>query len=261
MKIAVDEKRFGYYYQPAEKRVYIFDKENNRMVRSFGEEVSFIHQYKRNNKVLFAVCVNEESRVYLTAFNTYGIEDPLFESKVVALESGCYEDVYLGNDCFLLNTNQILSLSREEICGSYDKITMNEETDELLGEDCVLVSKILEDYQADIIEEIVYGLDLKSFKVTTPIYSKMQNRFIKKYSKRDVAASKTKYPDYSNLKVKNYITPDSLAEETIRYEILRPFVIVGQQLAESVMLDKNGNIKEDFIKRLGDKNGNSKKNN
>lgn len=253
MKIAVDEKRFGYYYQPAEKRVYIFDKENNRMVRSFGEEVSFIHQYKRNNKVLFAVCVNEESGVYLTAFNTYGIEEPLFESKMAVLDDSDYESVYLGNDCFLLNTNQILSLSREEICGLYDKITMNEETDELLGEDCVLVSKILEDYQADIMEEIVYGLDLKSFKVTTPIYSKMQNRFIKKYSKRDVAVAKTKYPDYSNLKVKNYITPDSLAEETIRYEILRPFIIVGKQLSKPELYDEDGHFKSEFIKKLGGK--------
>lgn len=261
--IYVNQARFGYYYHPIEKKLYLFDKSNNRMVRSFGNDVLFIHQYSRNNKVLFAVGVDAPNGPYLTSYDIYGAEDSYYSDGYFKLYDSDYKKVCLGNDCFILKDLEIVSLRTEQKCGPYDNIFYDAELLEKnnIPKDSIIVSKVLENFDAGIMDEIVFGLDMNSFKVTTPIYSQMQKRFIKKYTKRAAAAAKEKFSNFEFIGFSDNIVPDDLANETVRYEVLRPFVIVGQQLAESEMFDKNGNIKEDFVKRLGDKNGNSKKNN
>ena len=80
----------------------------------------------------------------------------------------------------------------------------------------------------------------------------MQDRYIKRYSKKEVIDAEEKYPEWTSLQLKGNVVPDLLANETVRYEILRPFKIIGDQLKSTNIYDKDGFFDSGFIKKFKD---------
>ena len=203
----------------------LHNEESNTLILMYGDnyhlfslDIGFLVQKEVDGEIHFVVSE-------LICYDNVVLRDYKFDSinglklyREFACPSMCYEGVALTENTFLVETNGYRGklYNLKDTTDEFSRIYNDKKINDFFGEKILMVSKEYHPFSSyQIKDTITYGIDPDTFRIKTPIWSELQQRFIPLYTMDFI---RDKYPFIIN---RSYFdTEEELLESvTIEYEV------------------------------------------
>ncbi len=234
--------------------------EENEIINVFTGDISDIIQYKDNDNNYFVVVSypdKESSRSLITTYIDEGFDMPVVFKKEIMecnrVSNHTFSLILEGNDYALYNGEKFKK-DFHNVCDypfDYEKIK------NLYGEDVLFVEEKLRPRfvldGADVDDIITYGVDVDTLEIKTPIWSEIQQRYIKLLSEEEIEKREENYRK-KNINAKAAYKSDSIGDKTIGLEVQLPLeeisLMMGRRLSIGAYVDGFGDKEKnkEFVK-------------
>lgn len=228
---------------------------DNVVLEVFNDNVGFIVQNNTNDQINFLVSEYREDERYLK-FKHYVAEkwsDQLLLKNEFNCSSVWLDEHRITDSSFIVEDSyyggRIYNL--EQISDSFHRIYNDKKLNKYFSEKTLMVSKKI-GTGSEFVDTITYGINPETFQIVTPIWSELQQRFIKVYTKQQAEELNEKLK-----KIGQEINfRHSLDEITIYFEIERYLQLLPKYLEgpKQIYLDHmDSMVNEGFIKHFVNK--------
>ena len=231
------------------------DVKENKIINVFTGNISDIIQFKKDENNYFVVVSypdKESSRSLITTYIDEGFDMPVVFKKEIMecnrVSNHTFSLILEGNDYALYNGEKFKK-DFHNVCDypfDYEKIK------DVYGEDVLFVEEKLRPRfvldGADVDDIITYGVDVDTLEIKTPIWSEIQQRYIKLLSEEEIEKREENYRK-KNINAKAVYKSDSIGDKTIGLEVQLPLEEI------SLMMGRRPSIGA-YVDGFGDKNKN-----
>ena len=183
-----------------------------------------------------------------------------FEDKFTAMD-GTYKDkVTPINDYYYIDSYKGEKIICDLCGGSYsglDEVYFGNEITNIIGnKNVVLAVQTLKSDDTDLVEDtVIYGLELGSFKMVTPIWSRLQQRAIPIYTKEHANIMKRKTgcigaPDDVTFYCEIFKTMNDLADNYLPVEEPTSDDYDINAMVDDTIVDEKGKVNKEFVKKF-----------
>jgi len=224
---------------------------DNKILDVFSDKVGFIIQYDKDDESNFLMTDYSEDKILFKHFIDFGKSEVLYLKNKFECGSIHLSDCRINDECYVVEHSyyggclyNLVDKSKQ-----FDNIYNDERVKSILKDNILLVSKKI-DSHSRIEDTITYGIDLQSFRIVTPIYSKLQQRYIPIYTREQVDEINKEFNKKGQfIRVYDF----SLEDITIYLEVTRYLELLDNYLEEpkGVYLDlSQDEINEPFVKKF-----------
>ena len=227
----------------------------NKIINVFTGDISDIIQFKKDENNYFVVVSypdKESSHSLITTYIDEGFDMPEIFKKEIAQCTRVSDHTFflqLEGMNFALYNGEKFKKGFRTICAcpsDYEKIK------DVYGEDVLFVEEKLRPRYvldgADIDDIITYGVDVDTLEIKTPIWSEIQQRYIKLLSEEEIEKREENYRK-KNINAKAVYKSDSIGDKTIGLEVQLPLEEI------SLMMGRRPSIGA-YVDGFGDKEKN-----
>ena len=252
-----DNQKYEIEYVKRKNMIILKRISDSKILDIFSDKIGFIVQQDGESQTNFLVTdysdldKGEKKSVKFKHFVDYGSSDALYLEKEFNCNSIWLSDCRINDGCYIVEQSGyggcIYNLNKKS--KRFDNIYHDERINSILGDNILLVSREI-DSHSRIKDTITYGINLNSFEIVTPIYSKLQQRYIPIYTKEQVdEINKEFHKKGQFIRIYDF----SLEEITIYLEVTRYLELLDAYLEEpkEVYLDfSREKINEPFVKKF-----------
>lgn len=192
VSLEYDDKEYEIEYVPEGKvsslnknKLFILRRKGgNKIIKVFTGNISFIVQCRDQDNNHFLVGSSSNTMMGIKGNITHYIDN--LDDELIRITDLSCNDVSLNNvrmkdNVFLIYEKGYSGYlyNLKESSKRYSRVYDDEVVKSIMGDNILLVSEERNSrYDKDLKDEITYGIDIDTFDIKTPIYSKLQQRYI-----------------------------------------------------------------------------------
>lgn len=233
IELKYDKERYSINYIKESNNVVLSRLSNQKVLAVFSDKIGFIVQvnvastpnflvsdYSNFDKFDISKPIKLEHYEDLDDGRLFG--NPGFVSiKTLNIDSATLEGCRITERAYLVNgSKQIYNIAKfkNRLSKPFEEIYIDEKVRAYLGDDTVLVTDFVypnkhADNRLGLHDALTYGINLKTFEITTPIWSELQQRYIEVYTREKINKMTPHLGDWA-------INNDQCGESTIEFEVL-----------------------------------------
>lgn len=252
-----DQEKYSIEYVKNKNLIILRRLSDNQIIEVFSDKIGFIVQCNIGKQTNFLVTdYSEENKRgdELLKFKHYTDSD-YFDSLQLKNTFDC-TNAHLST-CRITDTSYLVEqlgytsciYNLEQKSKIFKRVYNNQKVKEIFNDNTLLVSEeVSAMFRHDINDTITYGINPKTFEITTPIWSELQQRYISVYTQEQVKELQEKL-----LKKGLFSHDENLDEITIYFEVERYLNEIAEQFdrPQSVYTDTmETKVNEGFVKRF-----------
>lgn len=231
---------------------------DNKILDVFSDrELTFIVQYKTETEGNFLVTTyfkkEDKSEKDLFRFSHYTTLNTRRSFTELDLKN-CFDCYFINQDTdritdktFLIRqpeANFIYNIEKQTKSKNFNYVYLNGNVRKYFKDNTILVDEVV--IQQEIIDTLTYGINPETFKITTPIWSSLQQRFINIYTKEQVEKIQKELLEKVSL-----VNNENLDEITIYFEVIKYLERLYTQFSipNKVYIDNN-KVNEEFVRKF-----------
>lgn len=264
-----DEEKYAIEYNQANDVVIIRTAKEFKILKIFKPTINFVEQVEVRGTSYFVVSDYVEKKPYsnyssLLKFYLIG-EEYLIEKDELACELNDtnYEYIHLAPGSYVIEQygigGRIYSMHAKAKTVNFEKIFNINNRDQFkpisnYDLDTVFVERKMYSHVPEICDFVIYGIDPKTLKIKTSIYSFNQDRFIPLFTKEEIRKGYEilQKPSSSFDEYHMFVRDerDEIGEGTLNLAVIVPLLKKGSRDSNKDKFN-NYTINPDFVKKLG----------
>lgn len=250
-----DREKYDIEYVKNKSAIILRRLSDNTVLEIFNDKVGFIVQVDGLGETRFVVTdySQGENNIYLKHFVDRKYSDKLILKNKLTCNTIHINECRVSDNSFIVEqhgySGSIYNLNKTS--RNFDFIYNDNKISQIVGEGVLMVSETMRALVAsDIKDTIIYGINPETFEIVTPIWSKMQQRYINIYTKEQIdKVRKDLSNEYKNIDVETFSSSDI----TIHFEIRKYLEIVASHFTrnDNMYLDfMKSKVNESFVKKF-----------
>ena len=223
--------------------IKVKNKKIGKYIAKFSKDrIKEIYQTTKNNQTHFIVLGRNDS---LAHFKVNGIN---LELVTLAIETSDFAQI--TDTCYKFYNGErtvLYSLDKES---SYDDVYVD-----TFENDIVLVEDFITEAFGGLNDRLIYGVDINTHEIKTPIWSRLQQRMIKLYTKEEVEKWYNETGIKWNCSVDEFAIYKDVISEMCKIHDRLPLprrndIPSDYSLVDDELYDSNGYLNKEFVKRF-----------
>ncbi len=241
-----DQDNYDIEYVELYQKTILRRLADDKIIRIFDGKIGFIVQCNTDKYINFLVTTkrNDYGREVIE-FEHYVDSGHLMKMRVFPCSSTELSALRLTDRSYLVGDNCIYNLEKKT--ESFKNIYHDQSIRDYFDENVLLVSeeRNIFSFRDDLIDTITYGMNPETFEIVTPIWSDLQQRLIRLYSKEKVV----------QLNEEGKIYGTDVGTVTICFEVDQYLYLLAGYFDQpvGVYLDDECNINKEFMKKFVEK--------